>query len=112
IIERINAGQIQGFTSVLSLTECLFRPFQARELLIEAEYRDLLLLSKGLSVTPILQTTAIQAALLRAQYSLSTQDAVQIASALESGCQAFLTNDGRLRNITVIKVLILDDLHV
>lgn len=112
VVERITEGRLQGYTSVLTLTECLYRPMQTGDYEIEREYRELLLSSKGLTFTPILESTAVLAARLRAKYNISTPDSIHVAAAIESGCQAFLTNDNRLRPILDLRVLMLDDLRV
>lgn len=38
-------------------------------------------------------------------------DALQVAVALERGCEAFLTNDRRLARVTELRVLVLDELE-
>jgi predicted nucleic acid-binding protein len=58
---------------------------------LQQEYRDLLLHSDHFEVTSIEMIIAERAADLRARYGLRTPDALQIAAALISGCQAFLT---------------------
>jgi len=49
---------------------------------------------------------------LRARHNLRTPDALQIAAALVTGCQAFLTNDGSLKRVTDLSVLVLDELSL
>lgn len=53
---------------------------------------------------------AEQAADLRARYNLRTPDAVQIATAIDTGCDAFLTNDIALKRVTEICVIVLSEL--
>ena len=55
---------------------------------------------------------ARRAAELRAKYNLKTPDALHVATALETHCQAFLTNDMGLKRITEIQILVLDELEV
>jgi predicted nucleic acid-binding protein len=43
---------------------------------------------------------------------LRTPDAILIATAIMAGCDAFLTNDKRLKQVTEIKVLVLEDLEL
>ena len=43
---------------------------------------------------------------------LRTPDALQIATALNAGCTAFLTNDFRLQLVTEIRVLVLDEMEL
>lgn len=53
---------------------------------------------------------AERAAALRARYDLRTPDALQIAAVQAAGCQAFLTNDHRLKRVTEPRVITVDDL--
>ena len=39
-------------------------------------------------------------------------DALQIAVAIQEGCEAFLTNDRRLARVAELRVLLLDDLEL
>jgi predicted nucleic acid-binding protein len=39
-------------------------------------------------------------------------DALQIATAVESGCEGFLTNDLTIKRIQEIKILVLDELEL
>ncbi len=50
------------------------------------------------------------AADLRADYNLSTPDALQISAVLSVGCQAFVTNDKRLKRVTDLQIIVLEDL--
>jgi len=49
--------------------------------------------------------------MLRAQYSLTLLDALQIAAALSAGCEALLTNDVRLQRVTELRVIVLAELE-
>jgi predicted nucleic acid-binding protein len=110
IIERFEAGQLHGYTSVITLTEVLTRPREIGAVDLVAAYRAVLLNSRNFTLVPIDATIADQAADLRARYRLRTPDALQLAVALAAGCQAFLTNDRQMRRITELRVLLLDDL--
>ncbi len=57
-------------------------------------------------------TVAERAADLRARYNLRTPDALQTAAALDTGWQAFLTNDTQLKRVIELRVLILDELEL
>jgi predicted nucleic acid-binding protein len=50
-----------------------------------------------------------RASRLRAQYSIKTPDAIQIAGALVCGADKFLTNDADLKRVTEIDILVVDD---
>lgn len=110
VIERAEAGQIRLATSVLTLTEVLSQPLEKQAPGIAEAYRAVLLESPELSLLPVDLAIAERAAQLRAIYRLKTADALQIATALQSGCEAFLTNDLELRRVREISVLCLRDL--
>jgi predicted nucleic acid-binding protein len=52
---------------------------------------------------------ADQAANLRARHNLTLADALQVAVALSSGCDAFLTNDAALKRVEGLNVIVLDE---
>lgn len=60
---------------------------------------------------PIDADDAVAAVELRARYALRTPDALQLAVAIRAGCDAFLTNDVRLRRVSELRIILLDD-HV
>jgi predicted nucleic acid-binding protein len=112
VVRRVDVGQISGFSSMVALTEVLTKPKKVGDTKIEDEYRDLLLHSRNFRLILIDSTVAERAADLRARYNLRTPDALQIAAALETGCQAFLTNDTQLKRAIELRVLILDELEL
>jgi predicted nucleic acid-binding protein len=61
---------------------------------------------------PVSLAIADSAARLRARYNLRTPDALHVATAINAGCQAFLTNDNTLKRVTELSILILDDLEI
>ena len=73
-------------------------------------FRSLILGTAGIDAVSLTAAIAEHAADLRARYNLRTPDAVQVATALHSGCDAFLTNDRDLRRVTEIPILVLDEL--
>ena len=51
------------------------------------------------------------AADFRAKYNLKLPDALQIATAIVSNCEAFLTNDTKLKRVTELQVLVIEELE-
>lgn len=112
VFQRIGSGQLAGTTSIVALVEVLTRPLAQGDGQLVESYTGLLLESEHFQTVPIGVATAELAANLRARYGLRTPDALQLAAAVTQGCDAFLSNDIRLRRITEIPVLIVDDLEL
>ncbi len=99
------------FTSTLTISELLTRPFaeHGRDYAVGLLERFLGL--PGINVIPVDAEVAIFAAELRAQTRLKLPDAIHVATAVVSGAEAFLTNDAGLARVELpIPVLRLDDL--
>ena len=112
IFQRITNGVMHGLTSVITLSEVLVQPIFKQQVLLQQEYRDLLLRGMNFETFPVTARIAERAAELRAQYRLRTPDALQLATVIEAGGQAFLTNDAGLRRVTALPVLVLDELEL
>jgi predicted nucleic acid-binding protein len=72
-------------------------------------YEALIRAMPNLAVVDMDTRIARRAAMLRATHQIRTADAVQVASSLEHGATAFVTNDMRLRRIAEISVIVLAD---
>jgi predicted nucleic acid-binding protein len=106
----VEKGEIEAVTSTMSITECLAQPYRKKDFALAARYMVLFRNFPHLSVLPMTDDVAERAAFLRAHYNLKTPDAIQVATALISGCRAFLTNDETLASIEGIDILVLDQL--
>lgn len=112
IFQMVDSGTPQVITSVITLTEVLIMPIRTGHTQYEQEYRDMLLNTANITALSVSAPIAEQAAHLRARYNLRTPDALHIATALVSGCDAFLTNDLRLKRVAEVRVLALDELEL
>ncbi|MEJ7701242.1 MAG: PIN domain-containing protein [Pyrinomonadaceae bacterium] len=110
IFQGVESGEITGVTSVISLCEVLVHPIRNQNINLKQRYRDILQNSPNFFTRLINSTIAERAAELRPKYNLRTPDALQIAAALDNGCDAFLCNDKNLKRVTELKILILDEL--
>lgn len=112
IFRRITEGQFGACTSVMTLAEVLVVPFKHQNPKLANEYKNLLFNGINFKIYAINSQIAETAARLRANHNLRTPDALQIATALENNCQAFLCNDRGLRRVTDLKIILLDELEV
>ena len=108
VFRRIDSGHITAVSSALTLTEVLTKPLESGEEGLRDRYLELLLSVENFSIVAIDVAIATRAAELRARYGIRTPDALQVACAVETGCQGFLTNDKKLARITELQVLVLE----
>lgn len=86
-------------TSELSRAEALVAPFRSGGSLVQT-YIRLIRSTHVLETIPVVSFVLTDAALLRAVYpSLKLPDAIHVATAIGTGCDILLSNDGRLRTI-------------
>ncbi len=112
IVNLLQTVPIQGVCSTITLAEVLPIPLRTGNTSLARLYKTILLNSREFLTFPVTSVVAEGAADLRASYGLKTPDALHLATALSSGCDAFLTNDLGLKRVTKIKVLVLDELEL
>lgn len=110
LLRAVADGEVQGVTSVVTLLEVTTHPLRLGRPEIADAYEALLGAIDHLAIVPIDPRVARMGAGLRATYGLRTPDALQIAACIAHGAEVFVTNDRRLRRVSAIEVLLLDDL--
>jgi len=101
----VDAGRATVVTSELTLLETLVKPVKMGDHLLEALFRELLVDSGNVQLEPISRDVIDKAVVLRAQYGLKTPDAIHAATALASGCAAFVTNDLSFRKVAGLRII-------
>ena len=109
VFTEIDSGKIEALTSTITLLEVLVHPFKTNNEKLAERYREILLNSENLTTFEILHEVSEISSKLRAEYSIKTPDAIQIAVGILYGADKFLTNDPNLKKVIDIKVLVLDD---
>ena len=112
ILQRAVDEQISIMASTITLTECLTKPLRDNDTALITAYNAMLRSTRRVRLVSVDSTVAGRAADLRARYNLRPPDALHIATALVAGCDAFLTNDLRLKRVTEVRVLALDELEL
>ena len=110
--EKLDLGKIQIITSVITLSEVLVKPLREGNNQLAQQYREILYHIDDLTMIEVSFAIAEKTAQLRSQYSLRTPDAIQMATALQSGATTLLTNDIRWPTIPHLQILKLDNLIV
>jgi predicted nucleic acid-binding protein len=111
VFERLDNGGLLAVTSPVTLAECLVVPIRQGQRELQQAFTDLIVAGSHVDFAVINQPTAQRAADLRARYNVRLPDALQLATAINESCDAFLTNDVDLKRVTEIDVLVLDDLE-
>jgi predicted nucleic acid-binding protein len=109
VFDGIAIGQYSAVTSVVTLIEVLTKPLREGRVELAQTFHPYLTQGKNLNLVSLAPDIAEQAAALRARYRFKTPDAIQLATALASGCAVFITNDAQLKRATELRVIVLDD---
>lgn len=110
VVNAFQSGNLNAFSSVITLAEVLPKPIEHGDEQLARKFAEFLKYGKNLIMLEISEGIAENAGKLRGMYPfLKTVDALQISAAIDSGADAFLTNDNKLRRIKEIKVLVLAD---
>jgi len=112
IFDRLDDGALTAVTSPVTLAECLVFPYRLGQSQTAQDFADLIVNGSNTVFAVIEQETAKKAADLRARYNLSLTDAFQVAVAMASGCDTFLTNDIALKRVTELEVIVLEEMEL
>jgi predicted nucleic acid-binding protein len=112
VFTLLGEGNFQAVVSPVTLAECLVMPIRLGQAQPQQDFIDLLTNTDGILFVPIAASVSQKAAEVRVRYGLKLPDALQIAAALVSGCDAFLTNDVALQRVTELRVLVLGALEI
>lgn len=106
----IESGSLTAYTSVLTLTEVLIKPIATNDVALAQKFVQFIKHARHITLIEISEGIAETAGNLRGRYSfLKTIDALQLATALYVGADAFLTNDAKLKQIKELRVILLKD---
>ena len=112
IMQRVRPTGLHLSFSVITVPEVLNKPIAQGDEKLQSLYRALLTQTRNVELHPLTLAIAEKAASLRAAHNLRTPDAIQIATAVETGCDAFLTNDKDFKRVAALRVLVLDELEI
>lgn len=110
IFSRLDKDEdFTAITSILTLLEVSVKPIKESRNDLLKEYSNKLLNDEKLTSWMIDVDITRKAAELRARHGIRTPDAIQIATSIIGQCNAFITNDGNLKKVKEIEILLLDD---
>lgn len=113
IFRTVETGMASAVASDLVLAELIVKPLQMGREDVAERYLETLPDFPNLTFRAATRAVLVQAARVRATSALGLADCVHIASAMDAGARAFVTNDQRLaRPGTGIEVVLLGDLEL
>lgn len=92
--------------SELTRTECCNYPLRMINFPLLRLY-DGFFSRPDVQILPITANAFRRATMIQAAYDFGTVDAIHLATAVENGCDIFLTNDGRLSRCTDLTIEVL-----
>jgi predicted nucleic acid-binding protein len=105
-VDDLIDGGNQLVISDLVRMECLVGPLTDNDTETLALY-DRFFVSEAVQVAAVTASVCTQAAIIRSRFRFRAMDALNLAAAVEHGCQSFLTHDLRLKSFTDIKIEVL-----
>jgi predicted nucleic acid-binding protein len=108
LFEYIDSVGAQLVTSEITVAECIYRPSQLNDQKLIGAYEVLFEESNEVDLVPLDGLLAKQAAIYGSQVGLKLIDSIHLVSALQSGCDTFVSSDARFKSgprLTVIQIL-------
>lgn len=112
IFEAIEQRKCSGFASDLVLAELMVKPLREGKPDLAEEYASELPNFPNLTFLAPTRDIIITAAKLRGQTNLKLIDALHLATAIETGCQIFITNDTGMKcDVSNIDIWLLSEIN-
>jgi predicted nucleic acid-binding protein len=105
IFERIDSVGARAVTSEVTLAECVYKPAQDGDTGLVGLYESLFEASGDVEMVPLDGGIAKRAGLRGGELGFKLIDAIHYLSALEAGCDLFVTSDARFKSGPALKVL-------
>jgi predicted nucleic acid-binding protein len=106
ILDLVQMANAKLFTSEITSTECLHKPRQNNDFALVANYQGFFK-NSGMVFLPLNLEDSLQAAKESVKLKLKFHDSIHYLSALEAGCDYFITSDKAFKSgpkMTVIHI--------
>lgn len=107
IFQDIETGKCQAVFSIIGMIELLTAPKQLGRADLVTKYQSYLAAYDDLAIIDVMKPIISLSTDLRAHYSISTPDAIHLATAIWLNADEFITNDKALQKIKEIKVVLI-----
>jgi predicted nucleic acid-binding protein len=110
LLDAVALGESTAVMSTLAIAEVAAGPARMDQLALVERYAEELSSLENVRVVPVDREVAVKAAILRGTSSVTTADAIHLATARGAGATVFVTNDRRIKPIARMEIVLLDDL--
>lgn len=97
-------------TSEITIAECLHGAHKQGSEALAEEYREVFRDMDVFDLIPVAREILERAAKIGAEQKLKLIDAIHVTSAIESGCDVFVTNDRGIKSTPDLKIVQLSEL--
>jgi predicted nucleic acid-binding protein len=111
VFDWMDQQAIWAFSSPVTLAECLVLPLRQGLVQTQQAFYNFLVNNRNVQFEPIEVLTGREAAKIRSKYHLSLPDALQVAVALQTNCEALLTNDLAFKRVNELRIVLLSELE-
>lgn len=108
IFDQLTEDKLKGVTNITALAELLSSPKLNKKAVKVT--KNLFFSVPNLEIYQVDENIALESAQIRRKYGFRLLDAIQLATAKRAKAQAFISNDGRLKQYKPLKVLVLSEL--
>jgi predicted nucleic acid-binding protein len=105
VFADVHAGRIDAMVTPITVAEVVSGPLRAGKEALAERYRQAMAASNGFAVRDINADIAMLAARLRLRHTLKLPDAIQLATAVQTGCFALISRNRDFGNVTDVLVL-------
>ncbi len=99
LFAKIKSQGLRVYTSVITLQEVFVGVYKERLEEKGAKYMDFVSGGGLITIVDVNGQIALLAARIRAEYKVTTPDAIQIATAIDKGAVIFVTEDKKIPNL-------------
>jgi predicted nucleic acid-binding protein len=110
LLQAMDSHELIVVTSELTIAEVLVKPLRDGDKALEQKYRRFLTPSTALELWPLTRVILERAAETRAHSRMKLPDALHWTTALQAGCDSFLTNDNGFKAPPGLTTHLLSDL--
>lgn len=96
---KIQKSGIRTYTSVITLQEVFVGVYTEQLEEKTAKYIDFISGGGSITIVDVTKQIALLAARIRAEYKVSTPDAIQLATAIDKGASIFVTEDKNIPDL-------------